>query len=152
MLVVMRPAHTWLVASHGGHLSEMFDLLDYDPGSMLVVTYISDRASKLRNAVFVHNIGRNPLRFLVTLMKVMVLMSERRPKLVISTGSEIAVPVFIVAYLLRIPRIYVESCTRVRTPTFTARIVYPLSSVFLVQSPELISSFGKKAIYEGGLV
>jgi len=50
-----------------------------------------------------------------------------------------------------IKTIFIESWTRVIQPTVTGRIVYPVSDVFLVQWGSLLSKYGKKAKYEGGI-
>lgn len=142
----------WLVASHGGHLSELFDMVGYEPERMLLFTYDSTRTRGLPGALRVENIGTSLWRLLTTFILGFLALLRSRPRLVISTGAEIAIPVLLAARLLRISTIYIESCTRVRTPTLTGKIVYPLSTLFLVQSEELLPSFGPRAIYRGGLV
>ncbi len=142
----------WLVASHGGHLSELFDMIGYEPERMLLLTYDSTRTRTLPGTLLVENIGRNPWRLLTTFSRAFLALVQGRPKLVISTGAEVAIPVLLAARLLRIATIYVEPCTRVRRPTLTGKLVYPLSTLFLVQSEEMLSHFGPRAIYRGGLV
>ncbi|RLC93016.1 MAG: capsular biosynthesis protein, partial [Chloroflexi bacterium] len=75
-----------------------------------------------------------------------------RPEVIVSTGSEIAIPAFYIARLFRMKTIFIESWTRVVQPTGTGRIVYPVSDVFLVQWEALLSRYGKKARYEGAIV
>ena len=142
----------WLVASHGGHLSELFDMLRYEPERMLLLTYDSTRTRTIPGVLRVENIGRNPWRLLTTFLLGFFALVQSRPKLVISTGAEVAIPVLLAARLLRIPTIYIETCTRVNRPTITGRIVYPLSTLFLVQSEGMLSRFGPQALYRGGLV
>jgi hypothetical protein len=46
----------------------------------------------------------------------------------------------------------VEVWTRVRLPTLTGRILYPLCDAFFVMWPELLEAYGSKARYEGGFL
>ena len=140
------------MASHGGHLSELFEMLRYEPERMLLLTYDSTRTRTIPGVLRVENIGRSPWRLLTTFLLGFFGLVRSRPKLVISTGAEIAIPVLLAARLLRIPTIYIESCTRVRRPTITGKLVYPLSTLFLVQSEDMLSHFGPQALYRGGLV
>lgn len=141
-----------LVASHGGHLSELLDLVPYDGSTMFLVTYESRRTQSIDRVMRLPNIGLNPLRLLATFLRAVLLVSRRRPQLIISTGSEIAIAFFIVARLWQIPTIYIESCTRVKTPTRTGRLVYFFADRFLVQSEVLVAVYGDRAIYRGSLV
>jgi hypothetical protein len=48
--------------------------------------------------------------------------------------------------------VFVEVWTRVRLPTMTGRIVYPLCDAFYVMWPDLLDEYGSKARFEGGLL
>ncbi len=141
-----------LAASHGGHLSELLELVDYNPSKMRILTYDSARTRRIPGAVLIPNIGRNPIRMGSAFIKALVLVVVQKPCVVISTGSEIAIPVLLAAWLVRIPTVFIESCTRIRMPTFTGKTVYPFVTLFLTQSEELRKAYGGKATYEGGLV
>jgi UDP-N-acetylglucosamine:LPS N-acetylglucosamine transferase len=81
----------------------------------------------------------------------MILIKEK-PDIVISTGAEIAIPSFVFAKIMRIKTIYLESWCRVKTKSGTGRILYFIADVFLVQWPNLINKYGKKAYYKGGVI
>ena len=64
---------------------------------------------------------------------------RERPKVILSTGASLAVSFFLVGRLLGIKTIYVESPTRVHTPSLTARIVRFLSNRLYVRYESLQS-------------
>ena len=97
-------------------------------------------------------IGLDPFRMVSSLPRMWRVLREQRPDVVVSTGSEIAIPVFYLAKLLGMKTVFIETCSRVQMPTGTGRLVYPISDVFLVQWPEMLSSYGPKAQYKGGLL
>jgi len=72
--------------------------------------------------------------------------------LIVSTGAEIAIPAFIVAKMLRIKTIFIESWCRIHHRSKTGRILYYFSNYFIVQWPQLLESYGNKAIYLGALI
>ena len=145
-----------LVCSHGGHLTEMLGLVEAFAGQeMFFVTYESAHVAGLSEqyrTYALHNIGTSPWRLLKTMPQAWQILRREQPQAVVSTGSEIAIPFFLLAKLLHIRTIFVESVCRVETASQTGRVVYPLSDVFLVQWPQLLARYGKRARYEGGLL
>ena len=143
-----------MVCSHGGHLTEMLYLMDaFEGHEVFFVTYDSPRTRALKYKNYLlKNIGTNPFRMLVSFLKFFRIFQKEKPKVVISTGSEIAIPAFYIAKLLRIKRVFIESWCRVKHPSGTARLVYRISDVFLVQWPQLLEKIGKKARYVGAVV
>ena len=70
-----------------------------------------------------------------------------------STGSEIAILAFFLGkFFFRTKLIFLETVTRPKTPSFTARIVYPMTDLFLVQWETLLEKFGPKAQYRGRIL
>ena len=65
------------------------------------------------------------------------ILGKRRPDLVLTTGAGVAVPFLWVAWLRRIPTVYVESITRLNELSLAGRLVRPFASRMLVQWPEL---------------
>jgi beta-1,4-N-acetylglucosaminyltransferase len=142
-----------LVCSHGGHLSEMLRLIEaFEGHETFFITYDSVRTRQLERKYLLRNIGKSPWRMLVAAFATLRILWKERPGLIVSTGSEIAIPAFYLARLFRIRTIFIESWTRVVQPTGTGRIVYPVSDLFLVQWERLLSKYGKKAKYEGAIV
>jgi UDP-N-acetylglucosamine:LPS N-acetylglucosamine transferase len=69
-----------------------------------------------------------------------------RPDLVVSTGAGVAVPFFVIAWVLRIPTVYVEVFDRIDSPTLTGRLCRPFTTRFCVQWPE------QQALYKNTVV
>lgn len=61
---------------------------------------------------------------------------HRRPDVVISTGAGVALPFFVIAWVLRIPTVYVEVFDRIDSATLTGRLCRPFTTRFCVQWPE----------------
>ncbi len=145
-----------LVCSHGGHLTEMQGLLPaFEGHDVFFVTYESARLAELHErfrAYALENIGTSPWRLLKSLPVAWRILRRERPQVIVSTGSEIAIPFFMVAKALRIRTVFVESVCRVQTASQTGRVVYPLADAFLVQWPQLLARYGKRARFEGGLL
>jgi beta-1,4-N-acetylglucosaminyltransferase len=141
-----------LVCSHGGHLTELLELKPaWEGHEAFFITYHSERVLPGRAFTY-SNLTEKPLRVIPMFFRVLRLLARERPDWVVSNGAEIAIPVFMAAWLLRIKRMYIEASCRVKTSSFTGRIVYPITNEFLVQWPELLSVYGPKARYEGGLL
>jgi len=143
-----------LVCSHGGHLSEILDLADaYAHHETFFITYDAPRTRMLpRRKYLLRNIGFNVGWMAVAAFQILFILLSERPRVILSTGAEIAVPCFYLGRLLGMRTIFVETWTRVRNPTLTGRWVYPVASAFFVQWPELLRCYGAKAQYRGGLI
>ncbi len=145
-----------LVCSHGGHLTEMLGLLDaFEGQEVFFVSYESARVDELRahyRTYAFQNIGTSPWRLLATFPIAWRILGNERPQVLVSTGSEIAIPFFALARLLGIRTVFVESVCRVDSASQTGRLVYPLSDAFFVQWPQTLAKYGRRARYEGGLL
>jgi beta-1,4-N-acetylglucosaminyltransferase len=145
-----------LVCSHGGHLTEMLELVDAFAGhELFFVTYNSTRATELAQrypTYTLDNIGTSPRKLLTSVPTAWRILRRERPDALVSTGSEIALPFFALAKLLRVRTVFVEGLFRVYTSSATGRLLYPLADAFFVQWPQLAPVYGPKARYEGGLL
>lgn len=143
-----------LVCSHGGHLTEMMCLMEaFEGHEIFFVTYDSPRTkSLLYRKYLMENIGTNIFRMIHSFFIFVDIYLKERPDIIITTGSEIAIPAIILAKLAGIKTIYIESWCRVSTPSGTGKVVYPFADEFLVQWPELLNKYGKKAKFQGAVV
>jgi beta-1,4-N-acetylglucosaminyltransferase len=116
------------------------------------ITYASPRTRDLGRAYLLTNIGVNPFRMAVATLKIVWILLKERPDVVVSTGSEIAIPAFYFGKLFRARTVFIEVWTRVRRPTGTGRLVYPVSDHFFVQWPQLLEQYGPKAEFGGSLL
>ena len=142
-----------LTCSHGGHLTEMFYLIDaFDGHDIFFITYESFRTQTLNHKKYLlKNIDKNPFKMILAFFKIFWILFKERPKVVVSTGSEIAIPTLYIAKLMRIKTVFIESWCRVKNPSGAGRLVYDVSDIFLVQWPLLLNKYGDKTKYFGGV-
>ena len=143
-----------LVCSHGGHLTEM-EMLGpaFEGHCCFLVTYRSPRTEVLPgHRYLIRNIGASPWRLLGAFARAAWVLWRERPDVVLSTGSEIAIPFLWLGRAAGARTVYVESCCRVTAPSRTGPLVYPVSDLFLVQWPALLEGYGPRARYVGGLM
>ena len=70
--------------------------------------------------------------------------------MVICTGVLAMVPLCLLSKLFGKRLLFIESYAKVKTPTLTGRLLYPLADRFYVQWQELLK-FYPKAVYLGGI-
>lgn len=141
-----------LVCSMGGHLAEMRRLEAAFHGHRTVlVTYRSPVTQDLPEAYLLTNFRTNPLRYAWGLVQAWRIFRRERPTMVVSTGSEIALPFFVVARACGVPAIFVESVARVRSLSGTGRLLLPLATRFYAQWPGLARQ-DARIRYVGGLL
>ena len=75
-----------------------------------------------------------------------------RPKVIISTGSNIAVPLCFIAKLHGSRFVYIETRAKVYSKTISGKIVGHFADKVIVQWPEMIEVYKGKAEYYGTLV
>lgn len=143
-----------LVCSHGGHLTEILYLMDaLEEHDIMLITYNNLRTKNLEyNNYLLENIGTSPIKMFKAFVQILKILLTEKPDTIISTGSEIAIPAFFWGKIFRIRTIFIESWCRVKSGSATGKIVYYFSDEFLVQWPELLELYGKKARYEGAVI
>lgn len=148
------------MCSSGGHIIEMEKLVEsFDSNNVFLVTH-KDKFLNWSTDIKKKYLLGNPLvgkanvnKFLkiilfglyifqVSLNELIILLRER-PKMIVSTGSAIAVPMFYMGKVLGARTIYIESICRVKTLSMAGKLVYPISSDFLVQWEYLIDKYPK---------
>jgi UDP-N-acetylglucosamine:LPS N-acetylglucosamine transferase len=80
---------------------------------------------------------RNALNLVRNLVVAVRLLRRLRPNAVVSAGAGIAVPFAWLAWTVGAKVIYVESVTRIETPSLSCRLIRPLATRVYVQWPEL---------------
>jgi UDP-N-acetylglucosamine:LPS N-acetylglucosamine transferase len=134
-----------LICSSGGHLFEMLCLKEFwkDKERAWVSFPTSDAQHLLAGEPEVHWAAYPTVRNLPNLLRNLRLawrlLGGKRPDLILSTGSGVAVPFFWIARLRGIPTVFVESITRINELSLTARLVRPFATRMLVQWPELLA-------------
>ena len=138
----------------GGHLTEVLYLIEaFEGHDIFFIAEDSARTEALTYRTYrFQTIGTSVWRLLKALPRVAAILWRERPDIVFSTGGEIAVPIFYIGKLLGAKTVFVESVCRLEEPTFSGRLTYLVSDLFLVQQPQLLSKYGAKAHYEGGII
>lgn len=134
-----------LVCSSGGHLLQLLELRPaWEQFERVWVAFDkSDTRSLLAGERVIHAHGptnrnlRNLLRNLVLARRV---ISRERPCALLTTGAGVAVPFAWIGRLYGMPTIYVESFTRIRELSLSARLIAPVGSRLYVQWPELAAA------------
>lgn len=91
---------------------------------------------------------RDWIRFVLNLPKTFNVLFQERPDIVISTGASIAVNFAIVAKVLGIKFLFVESISRSDELSLSGKIIYPIADEFYVQWPKLTTKY-PRAIFKG---
>ncbi len=90
-------------------------------------------------------------RTLLSTWQALVALLRSRPHAIISAGPGPAVPASILAKLLGVKVIYIETGSRVFALSSSGKILYRFADLFFVQWPELLERC-PKAVYAGRLV
>lgn len=135
-----------LVSSAGGHLAQLCRLAGwYSRHDVRWSTFdLPDARSMLGDADVVwahHPTTRNIPNLLRNVRLAFREIRRHRPDVVVSSGAGIAVPFFWVAKLFGISTIYVEVIDRFDTRTLTARLVSPVTDLFVVQDEQQLELF-----------
>ena len=145
-----------LVGSAGGHLAQLVRLEPWwQEHDRPWVTFDKPDARSLlaqESVIWAHHPTTRNIANLARNLVLAVHETRRlRPDLVVSTGAGVAVPFFVIAWLLRIPTVYVEVFDRVESPTLTGRLCRPFTTRFCVQWPEQ-QTFYRDSIVIGPLL
>lgn len=164
----------FFACSEGGHFAQMMALNDLfgQYNSVLVtdnyrankdmpslkqineIVYVGGIAeSRKKNAGNSHNDSRwTYLRGYIQLFgQCRKVLKQYRPKVIVSTGSNVAVPLFWFGKFLGCKLIYIETRAHVYNKSLTGKLVGGISDVVIVQWKEMLDVY-KKAEYYGVLV
>lgn len=131
-----------LACSAGGHLLQMLRLRDAwgEFDHMWVTDDTSDARSLLRGEDVVYArtpTNRNLPNLFRNLLIAWRLVARTRPRVVMTTGAGTAVPFAWVARLRGARIVYIESLTRIDSPSLSLRLISPTADRIYVQWPEL---------------
>ena len=156
--------NVYLVSSPGGHLTETSSLMEALEGCdvyVITLNFPNMKDVTLEGVRKIHRIkllfGYSikfglPLTLLKSFFEIFWIFLKNRPHIIFSTGSEIALPAFLIGkFLFRSKVVYMECFTRIQSLSGTGRVVYGFSDLFLVQWQELATKY-EKASYQGRLI
>ena len=145
-----------LVCSPGGHLLQMLALKpSWEHRRRLWVTLPGVEVDHLlseERVQFGHakpQGNRGPRAFFGNAWLAWRLIRTERPDVILSTGSGLAVPFFLVGRLLGCRLVYVESISRVRSLSLSGRVIVRVADSFFVQWPQAARG---RARYAGSLL
>lgn len=110
--------------------------------------YYAISAGKLRRYISGHNIT-DPFRVLWGFFQSLALLLRLKPRLVITAGGFVSVPVVWAAWLLHIPIIVHQQDVR---PGLANRLMAPLATVITVTFAKSLQDYGKRAVWTGNPV
>jgi beta-1,4-N-acetylglucosaminyltransferase len=153
-----------IVLGSGGHTKEMIHLVNllgpvYDYAYLVCADdRLSSQKIQVQGPVFRVARPRKKvmalpvviLRTALAALQSLGVILRTRPQAIISTGPGVAVPACVLAKLLGIKVIYIETGSRVFALSSSGRILYRFADLFFVQWPELLAAY-PKAVYEGRL-
>lgn len=126
----MKTGHCMLVATTGGHLSQLHELekrMTGNPAKNIWVTFDTPQSRSMlagRKVEFVAPIGeRDAIGAIWAAKTAYALIQKHGPSAVVSTGSAVAVPFLNVATLCKVPAHYIESAARVLEPSLTGKLL-----------------------------
>ncbi|VVB60007.1 UDP-N-acetylglucosamine--N-acetylmuramyl-(pentapeptide) pyrophosphoryl-undecaprenol N-acetylglucosamine transferase [uncultured archaeon] len=141
-----------LACSAGGHLAELLQVKAAFRGhDTFFVTFLREDSKELKNAYFIEDPRRNPLRLIKTIFSSLSILKKENPDVILTTGAGVAVPICWLAKIMGKKVAYLESFCRVKEPSLSGKLVYPIADLFLVQWEGMLSKYGKKAKYWGAV-
>jgi beta-1,4-N-acetylglucosaminyltransferase len=153
-----------VVLGDGGHSTEMLRLLKvlgpgYEYSYMMTRDdLISEGKIMWEGPVYrvplplgKHSSGRNPIRVIRSVLKQLVVLLRARPRAILSTGANVAVPISVWGRMIGVKIIHIETGSRVYTMSSTGKLMYRIAHLFFVQWEPLQKDY-PKAIYAGRLL
>jgi UDP-N-acetylglucosamine:LPS N-acetylglucosamine transferase len=127
-----------MVSTQGGHLTQLLVLKSWwgERERLWVCPNTPDVADRLQGERVVTSYSpttRNLPNTVRNLWLALRVIRRERPRLVVSAGAGVAVPFFVVAWLMRIPTVFIEVYDRVDSPTVTGRLCGPFTTRRIVQ-------------------
>jgi UDP-N-acetylglucosamine:LPS N-acetylglucosamine transferase len=138
-----------VVCSPGGHFSEARSLMKglEDVDYKFVIHLPPDMPPEIKMRVIVAPHAERDLRILLQLAFALRCVWRERPKVILSTGALIGVTFGLAGKLIGARFIFVESPTRVTTPSLAARICHCFADVLYVRHKVLLKHLPRGQYY-----
>lgn len=145
-----------LIASSGGHLFQLYSLKDFwSEKDHFWVSFPSEDAKyMLADEKFYwayYPTNRNIINLIKNFFLAFRILREEKPDALISTGAGVAVPFIIAGKLTGIKTLYLESITRNKELSLSAKLVYPFVDKLFVQWKGLSEKY-KKTEFRGRIL
>ena len=96
------------------------------------------------------NVLLTVFRTLILFMHSLLILLILRPKLLVSTGSGITIPPFLVARFLRIKTVFIESPSRIYRPSIAGKLLLGKTTLWISSWEELVEN--NRFITYGGII
>lgn len=130
-----------IISSVGGHLSEVLQLREVfgKYNHFYVLNAPRDLPLFMQGKTYFITHAERDWRHLWNLMEIVRIFRKERPDCLLSCGAGCAVPALLVAKMMRIHRIYIETFCALYRPSLTGRIIHAfrLADELLYQWPYL---------------
>ena len=141
-----------LAFSAGGHRLQILQLekiyRKYDHFFLTYKGLTTVNLTKNHRVYFITNFRRNFIKAFMTIIQSLLIFLKEKPDIIVSTGAGITIPICYLAKFFGKKVIYIESFSRVTSPSIAGKVAYPVSDLFLVQWEPLLK-FYKRAVYGG---
>jgi len=150
-----------VVASGGGHVDQAIAVLPCLHGAHVELATYAGIVTPTMETVAVNKIHRMFLwgevigpklafSLCVNFLQFLFLLVTRRPEVILSTGSEMAIPAFLIGRCLPgTILIHLETAIRVHDLSLSGKVLLRLSNHFFVQWPKLEEKYKGKVRYIG---
>jgi beta-1,4-N-acetylglucosaminyltransferase len=135
-----------LVCSSGGHFKALEQLNEFwESHERFWVTFQTSTTTKELQNERVYwafsPTNRNVPNLLRNLRLAWKIVRQEHPDLILTTGAGVAVPFIIVGKLIGCQTVFIESITRIKQLSLSARLVLPFLDILYVQWPQLKTSY-----------
>ena len=148
-----------LIASTGGHLTEILKLQDFYINKDYIIITEKDKITmnlkeKYNIDYLLYGSRFYPIKYifisLANFFKTIRLFFKYKPTHIYTTGAHTAVMMCYLGKLFHKKIIFIEVFDRITSPTLSGKLIYPIANLFIVQHKELLPIY-KKAKYIGGI-
>lgn len=160
---MIRKKNIAVVSSKGGHLGQIKLLFTKEViGENNFILITEDNQPKIEKKFFLNkyktyffkkdSLNLNPFSYLFAIVKLIKIFRKEKINVLFTNGAQLSIPAVIVAKILNIKSIFIDTMIRVVNPNWSARASYPFVDTFLVQHKNMAFKYGKKAKYHGGII
>lgn len=143
-----------IACSAGGHIKELQQLEKiYSKYNYYLVTANRINTRELRKkqkTFFVTVPSRNPLKFIMNFFQSLKIILKEKPDLIISTGADTALVTCFLGKMFGKKIIFIESFCRIKKPSLTGKLVYPIADLFIYQW-KYLEKYYPKGKYGGSI-
>lgn len=140
------------ISSGGGHLTELKYSLSLLERNITNITFVVCRTPYTKNDLqqqkhfFIIDPHISKFKFLLNGLQSLYIFMKVRPRIVISTGAGICIPMMLIAKLFGCKLVFIETGACILTPSKTGTLLYKYSDLFIVQYQDLLKFYPKAVV------